>query len=268
MSDVDLTNEAMVEQFWHSWIMEGPPKGKRRQQRFFRFLPSDTRCKICFAPFDGTSGTLVKTIFQVSPSRFNPHYCNFCDDFAKKYQGGAEVPITMLFVDVRGSTALAESIGQKEFGSLINRFYVESTTVLSYADALIEKLAGDEVTAMFTRGVTGEEYSRKAIEAGKELLKVTGHGNGKEPWIPVGIGIHTGETFVGSVGQPNGIMEVAALGDVPNTASRLTSMAAPGEILVSADAMIDAQMNTKDLEKRHLDLKGRSEGIDAYVLHL
>jgi class 3 adenylate cyclase len=84
----------------------------------------------------------------------------------------------------------------------------------------------------------------------------------------MGIGIHTGEAFVGSVGKPNGIMEVAVLGDVPNTQAHLTALAAPREILVSADAMIDAQMITQDLEKRHLDLKGRSEGIDAYVLHL
>ena len=145
MSDDNSTHEVMVEQFWRSWAMDGPPQTKRRQQRFFRFLPSDARCKFCFAPFDGTSGTLVKTIFKVSPSRFNPHYCNFCDEFANTYQGGAEVPMTMLFVDIRGSTTLAERIGQKEFSNLINRFYVETTKVLSYADAMIEKLAGDEV---------------------------------------------------------------------------------------------------------------------------
>jgi adenylate cyclase len=84
----------------------------------------------------------------------------------------------------------------------------------------------------------------------------------------VGIGIHSGEAFVGSVGQPNGIMEVAALGDVPNTASRLTSLAGPGEILVSEDTMKATQLEFLDLEKRHLDLKGRSEGIDAFVLRL
>lgn len=268
MSDHDPTHDEKVEEFWRNWTMEGPPAFKRRQHRFYRLLPSDTRCKFCYAPFEGASGSLVKTIFSVSPSRFNPHYCNFCDDFASKNQGGAEVPLTMLFVDVRGSTSLAEHIGQKEFSKLINRFYVETTKVLSYADALIEKLAGDEVSAMFTQGLAGEDYSRTAVDAAKELLKVTGHGKTGDPWIPVGIGIHTGEAFIGSVGQPNGIMEVAALGDVPNTAARLTSVAAPGEILVSADAMKDAKMDTQDLEKRHLDLKGRSEGIDAFVMHL
>jgi adenylate cyclase len=268
MSDKDQAHEAMVEEFWRSWTMGGPPTSKRRQHRFYRHLPSESRCKFCYAPFDGTIGSLVKTIFHVYPSRFNPQYCNFCDDFASKHQGGAEVPVTMLFVDIRGSTALAERIGQKDFSNLINRFFVASIKVLSYADAMIEKLAGDEVTAMFTRGIAGEDYTARAIEAGKELLKATGHGEGKEPWIPVGIGIHTGEAFVGSVGQPNGMMEVAALGDVPNTASRLTSLAGPGEILVSVDAMRHGKMDTQDLEKRHLDLKGRSKGIEAYVLHL
>lgn len=268
MSDNASSEDALIEQFWTSWAMDGPPRLKKSQQQLFRFLPAATRCKLCLAPFDGASGALVKTIFRVHPSRFNPHYCNVCDEFAKKYQGGAQVPLTMLFVDIRGSTTLAERIGQKEFGDLINRFYVETTTVLSHADAVIEKLAGDEVSALFTRGLAGDQYSRRAIEAAKELLEVTGHGAGREPWIPVGIGIHTGETFVGSIGRPNGIMEVAALGDVPNTAARLTSLAAPGEILVSADAAADALLDTQGLEERHFDLKGRTEGVDAYALHL
>jgi adenylate cyclase len=260
MSQINSTEEAMVEEFWRQWALEGLPHNKRRLQRFFRLMPAETRCRLCYAPFDRTSGTLVKTFLHVFPSRFNPHYCNACDDFATKHQGGAKVPVTMLFVDIRGSTALAEKMGEKEFSHLINRFYVECTTTLCHADAIIEKLVGDEVTAIFT--------PRRAVEAAKKLLENTGHGEGKEPWIPVGIGIHSGEAFVGSVGKPNGMMEVAALGDVPNTASRLTSLAAVGEILVSEDAMLAAKVNTQGLERRHLELKGRSKLIDAFVLHL
>jgi adenylate cyclase len=132
---------------------------------------------------------------------------------------------------------------------------------------MIEKLAGDEVTAIFTQGIAGEDYQRKAIEAALELLRVTGHGDQDEALIPVGVGIHSGEAFVGSVGRPGGVMEVAALGDVPNTASRLTSLAAAGEILVSEVTLLAAQMNTQDLEKRSLALKGRSGKINAFVLY-
>jgi adenylate cyclase len=267
MDPKDAAHEKMVEDFWRGWAMEGPPPKKVRQQRFFRFLPSEARCKWCQAPFDGASGSLVKTIYGVFPSRFNPLYCNVCDEFANTYQGGAEVPVTMLFADIRGSTTLAEKIEPRELGKLINRFYVRSTHVLSHAGAMIEKLAGDEVTALFLPGIAGEAYSRTAIEAAKELLRVTGHADKKGPWVPVGIGIHTGEAFVGSVGKPGGNMEVAALGDVPNTAARLTSLAAPGEILVSEDTVLAAGMSTEGLEKRHLELKGRSEGIDALVFY-
>jgi adenylate cyclase len=268
MSQEDMTEETKVEAFWRQWALEGTSVEKRRLRHFYRILPSETRCRLCYAPFDKTAGSFVKTFFHVFPSRFNPHYCNFCDEFATQHQGGAKVPVTMLFADIRGSTTIAEKMGEKEFSNLINRFYVESTTTLCHADAIIEKLVGDEVTAIFTPGIAGEEYHRRAIESAKELLKVTGHGNGSEERIPIGIGIHSGETFVGSIGKPNGLMEVAALGDVPNTASRLTSLAGAGEILVSEDTMLAAKMDTQGLEKRNLQLKGRSKAIDAFVLHL
>lgn len=268
MNDRDQAHETMVEEFWRQYLTEGPPIEKVRRQRFYRFLPSETRCKWCLAPFDGVPGTIVKNIFQTYPSRFNPHYCNVCDDFSNKYQGGAEIPITMLFADIRGSSALAEKIGPKEFSDLINRFFVKTTHVLTGAGAMIEKLVGDEVTALFSRGLAGENYFGQAIEAAKELLRETGHGNEKDAWVPVGIGIHSGEAFVGSVGKPNGIMEVAALGDVPNTAARLTSMAGPGEILVSEHTIKAAKVDTKGLEKRQLALKGHEKEITAFVLHV
>jgi adenylate cyclase len=268
MDNKETAQEQMIEELWRTLMVEGPPEGTKRQQRFFRFLPADERCRVCHAPFDGPSGALVRTMFRKFPSQYNPFYCTLCDEFSRKYQGGADVPVTMLFADIRGSTTLAEHIEPRALSELINRFYVKSTHVLCHAGALIEKLAGDEVTALFVPGLAGEAYQRQAVEAAQELLRVTGHADEKGPWVPIGIGIHSGQAFVGSVGDPNGIMDVAALGDVPNTASRLTSLAAPGEILVSEDTMIAAGMDDQDLERRHLELKGRSEGIDAIVLHL
>jgi adenylate cyclase len=268
MDNTDAAHDAMIEEFWRSWFTDGPPPSKTRRRHFFQLLPSESRCNFCMAPFEGSSGFLVRSIFNVYRSRFNPHYCNTCDDFANKYQGGAEVPVTMLFADIRGSTTLAESIRPIELSTLINRFYVESVHILAQGGAMIEKLAGDEVTAAFTRGLSGEEYQLHAIETAKELLRATGHGDPQGPWAPLGIGIHSGMAFIGSVGRPNGIMEVATLGDVPNTASRLTSQAAVGEILVSRDTLAAAGINSDGLEKRHLELKGRNQAIDAYVLQI
>ncbi len=268
MESKDLAHDTMVEEFWRNWFVEGPPKAKIRRQQFFKFLPSEVRCKFCAAPFDGVAAPFVKYVLRVYPSRYNPFYCNTCDDFSKKYQGGAEVPITMLFADIRGSTALAEKIGAKEFSSLINRFYIKSSMVLSQAGAMIEKLVGDEIAAVFSSGLSGDNYYNQAIIAAKELLRETGHADVNGPWVNIGIGIHSGEAFIGSVGRPDGIMEVAALGDVPNTAARLTSMAAPGEILVSEDTIVAANISSEGIERRHLSLKGREEEITAFVLQL
>jgi adenylate cyclase len=261
-----LAEEKMVHDFWYSYNMGGPPPSKKMTYRLFRFLPSEHRCKWCRAPFDGASGNIVKSLFRIKPSVHNSHYCNICDEFANKYQGGAEVPIAMFFADMRGSTTIAEKIGPIEFSKLINRFFVKVTHVLSYADALIEKLVGDEVAAFFNIGISGENYPLNAINAGIAVLKETGHEHPDGPWAPVGIGIHIGDAFVGSVGNPNGMMEVAVLGDVPNTASRLTSEAKIGEIIVSEETMNAAGFDKTGLEMRTLELKGKSEKINAFVI--
>ena len=266
MNSNTQTHEMMVAEFWRQYFTEGPPKEHLRKSRFYRLFPSDTRCKWCLAPFDGVPGAITKNVFQTYPSRYNPHYCNVCDEFSNKYQGGAEFPLTMLFADIRGSSALAEKIGPKEFSELINRFFIKSTHVLTGFGAMIEKLVGDEVTAVFSRGLVGDDYFGQAIKAAKSLLLETGHGSEKEPWVPIGIGIHSGESFLGSVGKPNGIMEVAALGDVPNTASRLASLAGPGEILVSEYTIKAAKVNPEGLEKRQLILKGHEKEITAFVI--
>ena len=132
---------------------------------------------------------------------------------------------------------------------------------------MIEKLVGDEVTAIFSKGLSGENYFNQAIEAAKKLLLETGYADENGPWVPLGIGIHSGEAFVGSVGEPDGIMEVTSLGDVPNIASRLTSMAGPGEILVSEETVIAAKIDTQGLERRELALKVREKEIVAFVLY-
>ena len=105
----------------------------------------------------------------------------------------------MLFVDVRGSTTIAEKMDTHEFSRLMNRFYEATIDVLVQADAFIEKLVGDEVTALFIPGYAGQEHARKAVEAGQVLLRVTGHGEPGGPWVPVGVGIHTGKAWVGSI---------------------------------------------------------------------
>jgi adenylate cyclase len=174
----------------------------------------------------------------------------------------------MLFVDVRGSTTIAEKMDALEFSRLMNRFYEATINVLVRANAFIDKLVGDEVTALFIPGVAGEEHARRAVEAGQKLLRVTGHEDPRGPWVPVGVGVHTGTAWVGSIAGASGAAaDFTALGDNVNIAARLASKAAQGEVIISEDTYNAAQIETEGLEKRELELKGKSDLVGVRVLH-
>lgn len=197
-------------------------------------------------------------------SRYNPRFCEACERF--DHPGGAEVPLSMLFADVRGSTALAEQMSALEFGRLINRFYTLATDVLVRTDALVDRLVGDEAVGLYFPGFAGPDHPRRAIQAARELLEQTGHGDKNGPWLPVGIGVHTGIAYVGVVGGEKGNpADFTALGDNVNITARLASQAGPGEILISEAAYTSAGLDLGDVEIRQLALKGRREPIGVRV---
>jgi adenylate cyclase len=205
-------------------------------------------------------------LFGKNPSNINPHLCSACDSFARANPGVVVIRLSMLFADIRGSTRLAEGMQATEFTRLIDRFFAASTDILCQTDAIIDKLAGDQVSGYYVPGLVGPKHARVAVQAAQALLRATGHGGPDEPWIPVGIGIHTGEAFIGSVGTQGGITDITALGDAVNIAARLAANAGPGEILVSQETYADAGLDPGDLEQRELALKGRSKTVSVYVL--
>jgi len=97
------------------------------------------------------------------------------------------------------------------------------------------------------------------------LLEQTGN-DGPEPWIPVGAGVHTGKSFVGTVGEGDA-RDFTALGDTVNTAARLTGLAGAGEILVSAESASAGGLETNGLERRTLELRGKDKTVDAWVVN-
>jgi adenylate cyclase len=269
MASEKSDHEIFVENTWRNLLSEGESEDEKRNRRIFRMFPAKTKCKWCDLPFDHPASPLIHSIFKKKPSTRNPRFCNVCDEFAAKYQGGAEIELTMLFADIRGSTSLAEGMSATEFKKLIDRFYQVSTKIFIKTDAMIDKLIGDEVTAFYFPGVAGqEEYASKAVRAAEEILIKTGHQDKAGPWVPVGIGIHTGVAFVGAVGSSDGVVDVTALGDAVNVAARLASQAKAGEILLSEETLQTAKMDSSQLEKRNLQLKGKTDAFDVRVIHV
>ena len=259
-------SDTKVEEVWRKFLTTGHATKELRMRHLFGLLPANPRCRFCNAPFQGVGATLVRLVYDKRPSKLNPRLCNSCENLASQHQGGAEIELSMLFADVRGSTTLAERMRPAEFSRLINRFYTAVTDVLIRTDALIDKLVGDQVTGLYVPGFAGTEHARRAVEAAQEILRVTGHGDSAGPWIPLGAGVHTGTAFVGSVGSKEGATDITVLGDAANTAARLSSNARQGEILISEAAYAAAGLDLPDLERRVLELKGKCEPVTVHVL--
>ena len=228
--------------------------------RAYRLLPHDPRCKICYSPFRGIGGAIMRSLGR-KQSSLNPQFCNACEDFAKSHPGGAEVEMSMLFADVRGSTVLSEQLPPIEFQKLINRFYIGATHAIAEEYGLVEKLAGDAVAAFWGAGFAGQEYVARTIRAAQTIARTM-----KTQAIPVGIGVHAGVAYFGAMGSAEGLVDISAIGEEVNTAARLASKAAAGEILVSEAALAQAHVNGSGLEPRRLELKGISEPVSVRVM--
>lgn len=257
-----------VEEMWEKVLTEGNVRS-RHFRHLYGLLPTNPRCVNCHRPFEGIGGALVRLVQDVQQSDKNPRYCTGCYWFTSEFPGGAEIELTMLFVDVRGSTTIAETMSDSEFSQLMNRFYQATIQVLVREDAFIDKLVGDEVTALFIPGFAGKQHAARAVKAGEQLLHTTGHGDAEGPWVPVGVGIHTGRAWVGSIAGASGeAADFTALGDNVNIAARLASSAGQGEALLSEATAAAAHIEEQGLERRLLDLKGKSEPVAVQVLHL
>jgi adenylate cyclase len=254
-------DRSQYDQMWHEWFTEDAFSVEKQLFRVFRFLPHDPRCKICHSPFEGMGGLMLRTLLGRRQSALNPNFCNVCEDLAKKNLGGSEVEMSMLFADVRGSTALSEQMTVTQFRELINRFFVESTRVIAREDGLLEKLAGDAVAAFWGAGFAGRHYVAKTIRAAQNIQKVM-----EQQKIPVGIGVHAGVAYFGAMGSAEGLVNISAIGDEVNLAARIASRAAAGEILISEQALQAAGMDSSKLESRSLELKGLSAPVAVRVV--
>jgi adenylate cyclase len=200
------------------------------------------------------------------PADQNPNWCSPCFDFITEHHGGAEVELTLLFADIRGSTGLAEGSSPSAYRAILDRFYdVAAEAIIDY-DGFIDKFVGDEVIAIFAPLLAGERHVALAIEAAQALLRKTGHDSPEGPWVALGAGVHTGMAWMGAVGEgPH--TALTAVGDAVNVTARLAALAQPGEILITADAASAAGVGD-GLERRVLDLRGKQQPTEVVALQI
>ena len=268
--DTDTTEENEIgdteplghDELWRD-VLAGTHPSIRVGRRLFRRLPGEPRCKLCAAPLRGAASPLMRLIGKGAWPK-NPKYCGSCFGLLSEHHGGAEIECSLMFADVRGSTTMAEGMRPSEIYTLMDRFFDTAAQVLIEHDAIVDRFVGDQAIGIFVPALAGPDHAARAIRAAEAVLAATGHGSGV-PWVPIGVGVASGVAFVGSVGSASHV-DLTALGDPVNIASRLASAAAIGEVLVTLDAATAAGLDVSGLERRDLTLKGRADSTSVVVV--
>jgi adenylate cyclase len=267
-----MAEYATPEEEWHDFLSGTHPHLQDKSP--LRFIPSEPRCKLCKAPF-GAPGSLILRRYGFRPWAKNPRICGRCFTSMEAHASmcprtpgdegirGAEVELSMLFADVRGSSKLARQMSALDFSRLMDRFYTTSSAVLVEHDAIIEKFVGDEIVGLFVPFMAGVDHAVRAIDAATALMRAVGYGTLDGAWLPLGAGVHTGPAFVGVVGTQEA-RDFTALGDPMNVAAHLAQEAGAGEVLITRAAIERSALTVAGLEQRHVSLKGHP--VDVLVL--
>ena len=249
-------------EYWTE-LLGGTDASLNSFQRTMRRLPSPPRCKLCQAPFNGPYAPLLRLI-GFRRWALNQQICRFCVRDLEKHSGGAEIPVSLLYVDVRGSTQMAEQMNPREFSDGLRSYLALVGGDVDGEQGVIDHMAGDGVMAMWIPAFVGPQHPRSALKAGIRIARDVAASVDRGEGFPAGVGVHTGVAYVGVVGEP-GSRDFTVLGDTANTVARLSSAADPGEVVLSQPVVDDSDIDAAALERRVLHLKGKAEPFEAWV---
>ena len=117
----------------------------------------------------------VRAAAWFGPWEKNPQLCKACiGALTKQGPGGAEVELSLLFADIRGSTTIGERLRPTEFSALLHVFYRLAATAIADHEGIVDKFVGDEAIGLFIPGFAGADHAALAVEAGRDLLIAAG----------------------------------------------------------------------------------------------
>ena len=186
--------------------------------------------------------------------------------------GGKKAIVTVLFSDIRGFTSMSEKMSAQEVSQLLNEYFSAMEPIVTKYNGIINKFIGDAVMAVFGEPIQDENHPLNAVKCGFEMLKKVQELNEKwnkenKPTIQIGVGINTGEVFVGNIGSEKR-MEYTVIGDTVNLASRLESYnkTYKTHLLISSSTYEASKNNTTVNKISDVEIRGKAEKIDIYEI--
>ncbi len=182
--------------------------------------------------------------------------------------GGKKVPVTALFTDVRGFTAMSEKLDPKQVVDVLNGHFDIINEEMFREDGTVLKYIGDSAMAVFNAPVLQEDHAVRAVRAcvntQKRMLAYSAEAKIKFGVdFTIGIGVNTGEAVVGNIGSHR-YMDYTIIGDAVNTAARLNGQAKAGEVVISDSTHELVKDKFRFSEPEAVMVKGKAQPVKIY----
>ena len=184
--------------------------------------------------------------------------------------GGKKATVTVLFSDIRGFTSMSEQMSAQQVSEILNEYFTEMEPIITKYNGIINKFIGDAIMAVFGEPIQDKNHAQNAVKCAYEMLQRVKELQKKwvkenKPKIEIGIGINTGEVFVGNIGSVNR-MEYTVIGDTVNLASRLESYNKiyKTKLLISPTTYEEVKGFTDVIKISDVQIRGKSHKMDIY----
>ncbi len=184
--------------------------------------------------------------------------------------GGIKSEVTILFADIRGFTSIAETLSAEELTGILNEYFSTIEPIIRKYDGVLNKFMGDAVMAIFGEPIKNKQHAINAVKCANEILrkvkvlqtKLLDEG---KPKIAIGVGINTGEVFVGNIGSEERL-EYTVIGDTVNLASRIEAhnKIYKTQFLISENTYNHINNIADVIKISNVSIRGKARKIDIY----
>src|SRR5215475_11211944 len=186
---------------------------------------------------------------------------------AARRHGAERRHLTVMFCDLVGSTALSARLDPEDMWEVIRVYRVACESVIGAYDGMVARFVGDGILVYFGYPRAHEDDAERAVRAGLDIISAVRQLETRAPErVQVRIAIATGLVVVGELASGSASEEQATVGDTPNVAARLQSLAEPGAVVVaeSTRRLLGDLFTFRNLG--HREVKGISEPIAVWAV--
>jgi adenylate cyclase len=182
--------------------------------------------------------------------------------------GGDRKVVTILFSDIRNFTTITESRPPDQLVHILNEYFTEMAQVVFEHQGSLDKYIGDAIVAVFGSLIPLENPAKNAVSAAVAMMKRLPELNRRWEarygfYMNIGIGVSTGEVFLGNIGSPER-MEFTVIGDAVNVASRFSGLAKAGQVLVTKETLSHLGADFPVRGHPPAEVKGKSGKLEVY----